>query len=215
MVPGAPDSQNWPDRTVAGVPLLSPPSLPARRQSPLSCLRSWLPILASPPPPRPHSPGEGALHLHPEPVAASRVMLVRRQQPRRAGTLAVRSAGTGARRGGTSEVGAAWMPPAPAPGPRGGAVSRAAQRRASGSRGSPADCDGARRRSPPPRPGPPQPATGRPPGPSRSLPASLCSQLSPSPLSCSGTLSPDPTLRGKGSLQGTEGETPACQKPWV
>lgn len=51
MVPGAPDSQNWPDRTVAGVSLLSPPSLPARRQSPLSCLRSWRPILASPPAP--------------------------------------------------------------------------------------------------------------------------------------------------------------------
>lgn len=131
--------------------------------------------------------------------------------------MAVRSAGTGARRGGTSEVGAAWMPPAPAPGPRGGL------------------CPGLRKGAPPAlgahqqtvmelvagrlRPALARPS--RPPGAPQALLGPSLPAYAPScpPLlspAQGGTLSPDPKLRGKGGLQGREGETtPACQKPWV
>lgn len=76
-VPLAPSSQTSDTRagrTVSSVPRLPPPSLPARRWSPLSCLRSWRPRLAASP--RLPLTGEGALHPRPEPATVSRAVLV-------------------------------------------------------------------------------------------------------------------------------------------
>lgn len=173
-------------RTASGVPRLSSPSLPARRWSPLSYLRSWRPprppLAASP---RPPLTGEGALHPRPEPATVSRAVLV--PVPAPASWHAGCELGGHRSRSRRDQCGWRGLDaarPRARPSPRGRAVSRAAQRRASRSRGSPADCVGARhRRSPPPRPGPPQPAIGAPlarPGPS--LPA--CAPSWPLLLSC-------------------------------
>lgn len=173
-------------RTASGVPRLSSPSLPARRWSPLSYLRSWRPprppLAASP---RPPLTGEGALHPRPEPATVSRAVLV--PVPAPASWHAGCELGGHRSRSRRDQCGWRGLDaarPRARPSPRGRAVSRAAQRRASRSRGSPADCVGARhRRSPPPRPGPPQSAIGAPlarPGPS--LPA--CAPSWPLLLSC-------------------------------
>jgi hypothetical protein len=161
--------------TVSGVPRLSPPSLPARRWSPLSCLRSWRPPARRQPSAATHR-GRGAA-----PTPRARGRLPRGALPR----ASPRELARWLRARRAPEPGAAGPvrvarpecrpPPRPARAPRRGCVPGCAKARL------PLSGLTSRLRwsSPPPvASAPPRPAPAGhrcPSGPSRPLPDSLCS----------------------------------------